>query len=311
MYRKLLAYFSRHTITVPLTVPTSMKTTFEENFYKATKGTGNLFLFAGDQKIEHLNNDFYGKGISSESAHPNHLFTIAQKGRIGAFATHLGLISRHGHNYKSINYIVKLNGKTYLADKESDPLSNQLNTVADAIDFAQSSRLSVVGVGYTIYLGSTFEHVMLSQAAHIVHQAHKHGLLAVLWIYPRGKAIRNERDVALIAGAAGIGASLGADFVKVQPPEANEPALSAQLLAQASNAAGSTGVICSGGSLVTEETLLTTVYDQLHIGGARGTAIGRNIHQRDANKAVALTKAIATLVIDGGSVKDASKHLIA
>lgn len=295
---------------IPLTVPPQMKTTFEENYYKATKGTGKLFLFAGDQKIEHLNHDFYGSGISSESADPAHLFTIASKGRIGAFATHLGLIARYGHRHHNIHYIVKLNGKTNLIDKEHDPINATLTSVNEVVDFARSTRLSVVGVGYTIYLGSQFEHLMLAQASQIVYQAHKQGLLAILWIYPRGQAVKNERDAALIAGAAGVAVSLGADFVKVQPPQAQEGQSSAQLLTQSCAAAGTTGVICSGGSFMTEVTLLEEIYRQLSIGGARGAAIGRNIHQRDTQKAIALTKSIAAIVFDGANPKEAAKHLI-
>ena len=311
MYKKLIAYFSRHRITIPLTVPAEMKTTFEENYYKATKGTSKLFLFAGDQKIEHLNHDFYGAEISSESANPGHLFTIASKGRIGAFATHLGLIARYGGHHRNINYIVKLNGKTNLTDKENEPISGLLHSVNDVVDFAHTTRLPIVGVGYTIYLGSTFEHHTLAQAAQVVYQAHKHGLLAVLWIYPRGKAVKNERDSALIAGATGVAVSLGADFVKVQPPEADDATTSAKLLTRASASAGTTGIICSGGTMQTEATLLETIHDQLTIGGTRGVAIGRNIHQRDAVKAIALTKAIAAIVFDDANAKEASKHLIA
>ncbi|MFA6527866.1 MAG: hypothetical protein WCT20_05575 [Candidatus Babeliales bacterium] len=310
MYKKLISFFSRHKIIIPLTVPANMKTTFEEHYYQATKGAGKLFLFAGDQKIEHLNSDFYGQGISPESADPAHLFTIASKGRIGAFATHLGLIARHGHRYHNINYIVKLNGKTNLIDETHDPMSGLLHSVNDVVDFAHATHLPIVGVGYTIYLGSQFEHHMLSQAAQIVHQAHKHGLLAVLWIYPRGQAVKNERDISLIAGATGVAASLGADFVKVQPPEAEDSSASAKLLTQACAAAGTTGVICSGGSIATEDSLLEAIHNQIFIGGARGVAIGRNIHQRDTIKAIALTKAIAAIVFDNASVKEATKHLV-
>lgn len=311
MYKKLLSYFTRHKITIPLTVPAQMKTTFEEHYYKATKGTGRLFLFAGDQKIEHLNQDFRGTGISSESADPAHLFAIASKGRIGAFASHLGLIARYGDRYRNINYIVKLNGKTNLTDKTHDPISLNLHTVADVVNFAQSSNLSIVGVGYTIYLGSAHEHQMLTQAAQGIYQAHKNGLLTVLWIYPRGQAVKNGTDSALIAGATGVAVSLGADFVKIQPPHAEDSKASAQQLSYACAAAGTTGVICSGGDLKTEPSLLEDIHNQITIGGARGVAIGRNIHQRDTQKAIALSKAIAAVVFDGVNAKDASKHLTA
>ena len=47
-------------------------------------------------------------------------------------------------------------------------------------------------------------------------------LSLVLWIYPRGKAVPDEKDPDLIAGAAGVALCLGADFVKVNPPKATD-----------------------------------------------------------------------------------------
>jgi fructose-bisphosphate aldolase/6-deoxy-5-ketofructose 1-phosphate synthase len=74
-----------------------------------TKGSGRLMLFAGDQKVEHLNNDFYGEGIHPDDADPEHLFRIAAEAKIGVFATQLGLIARYGMDYPHVPYLVKLN----------------------------------------------------------------------------------------------------------------------------------------------------------------------------------------------------------
>ena len=38
--------------------------------------SGWLTLFAGDQKIDHLNNYFYGEGIHEDDNEPEHLFKI-------------------------------------------------------------------------------------------------------------------------------------------------------------------------------------------------------------------------------------------
>ena len=257
-----------------------------------------LFLFAGDQKIEHLNQDFYGKGIPEECADPEHLFRIASKGRVGVFATHLGLIEKYGSDYRDVNYLVKLNGKTNLVTtKQKDPVSLLLNSVEDVVRFRDQSRLNISGVGYTIYLGSEFESQMLSQAAQVVHQAHKNGLQAVLWIYPRGKAIKDERDADLLAGAAGVAASLGADFVKINPPRGKTSEQRATLLKQAVVAAGRTGVICSGGERKGEKEFLQEIRDQVTIAGAAGCAVGRNIHQRILDDAVRLCDEIGRIAL--------------
>ena len=165
--------------------------------------------------------------------------------------------------------------------------------------------MNIVGVGYTIYLGSEHEAVMLHQAAQIVVDAHQHGLITVLWIYPRGKAVHNERDADIIAGSAGIGASLGADFVKINPPQATSSEQSSQLLTQATLAAGNTGVICSGGKKIDTHQFLEQLHQQLHIGNTAGCAVGRNVHQLPLPQAQQLCKAIAALVYEDADVRTA------
>lgn len=40
-------------------------------------------LFAGDQKVEHLNDDFFGPEVPEDDADPEHLFRIAAQSKIG------------------------------------------------------------------------------------------------------------------------------------------------------------------------------------------------------------------------------------
>ena len=83
---------------VPADVPDELIETFIDNMDAATCGTGKMNLFACDQKIEHLNDDFYdgGKKIPLSSNDPGHLFEIGAKahaeGTIGVLAGQLGLI---------------------------------------------------------------------------------------------------------------------------------------------------------------------------------------------------------------------------
>lgn len=284
---------------IPLAVPEKYKNIYTQNFLAATKNTGRLFLFAGDQKIEHLNQDFYGPEISPQDADPKHMFEIAKQGNVGVFATHLGLISRYGVNYKEVKYIVKLNAKTNLVSKDvDDPISFQLHTVDQVIEFKNNSEIDIVGVGYTIYLGSKHESQMLSTAAQIIWQAHQYGLLAILWIYPRGKSVKDELSAEIIAGACGVGLCLDADFVKVNPPVSSNSFESAKLLKQATTAAGRTRVVCSGGTMKNYDDFLKALYHQLHTGGTSGIAVGRNIHQRNLDDAVNLCHKISEIIYD-------------
>ena len=126
------------------------------------------------------------------------------------------------------------------------------------------------GVGYTVYIGSEYEPLMLYQASQIVNMAHKHGLITVLWMYPRGAAVKDERNSHLVAGAAGVAAAIGSDFAKVNPPKI-DGVIDAALLSEAAAAAGRTGVVCSGGTRADVPEFLQQLHDQIHIGGMMGT----------------------------------------
>ena len=267
-------------------------------------------LFAGDQKVEHLNNDFYGKNIPLEDNSPEHMFQIASKAKIGVFATQFGFISRYGRDYNHIPYLVKLNSKTNLVPyDEAAPYSKSWLNVDDVVNFAKESGLDIKGVGYTLYLGGEHEHSMLSEAAKIVYEAHKNGLLVVLWIYPKGKFIKNEHDAHLIAGAAGVGAALGADFIKLKVPYNKKGKFDAKLLQEITTAAGRSGILCEGGDKVDEKAFLKGLYEQIHKGESRGNGTGRNIHQRPLKEAVKMANAIYAITSEDATVKEALKLL--
>ncbi|UEC43518.1 MAG: hypothetical protein METHAR1v1_1470007 [Methanothrix sp.] len=295
----------REDVSVPLDVPPRMRDDYIERYLEITKESGRLMLFAGDQKIEHLNRDFYGEGISSEDSDPEHLFRIADRGKIGVFAAQLGLIARYGMDYPKVPYLVKLNSKTDIVKTDQmDPRSLQLVDVDQVADFADDSGLDVLGIGYTVYLGSEDEAEMLREAAQAVYQAHGLGLITVLWIYPRGRAVKDERDPHLIAGATGVAAALGSDFVKVNYPK-KEGERSEEIFKEAVAAAGRTKVVCAGGASRDPESFLKELHDQIHISGAAGNATGRNIHQKGLAEAVRICDAIYAITVEERSVEEA------
>ncbi len=296
---------TREQVRVPADVPAEARQIYIDNYLAATHGTGRLMLFACDQKIEHMNDDFYGDGISVDDSDPEHLFRIGSQGVCGVLAGQRGLIARYAADYPDINYLVKMNSKTHLVKtSQDDPYSPQLYGIETVLDL-RDNGVNVVGIGYTVYLGSEYESNMIQEAAQLIADAHANGLIVVLWMYPRGKAVANEKDPHLIAGAAGTALCLGADFTKVNPPKGTETASSAELLKECSSAAGRTGLVCAGGSTVDAKTFLTQLYDQIHTGGAIGNATGRNIHQRELGEAVRLTKAISAITLGDWGVDDA------
>lgn len=296
---------TRDQVRVPADVPAAARELYVDNYLKATQNTGRLMLFACDQKIEHMNDDFFGEGVHPDDAEPEHLFRIGSQGVCGVLAGQRGLVAQFAPDYPAINYLVKMNSKTHLVKtSQDDPYSPQLYDIQTVLDLIDNG-VNVVGIGYTIYLGSEYESTMMTEAAQLIADAHANGLIVVLWIYPRGKAVADEKDAHLIAGAAGTAACLGADFVKCNPPKGDDTASSAQKLVEASKSAGRTGLVCAGGSTVDAETFLGQLYDQIHVGGAVGNATGRNIHQRSLDEAVRLTKAISAITLGDKSVAEA------
>ena len=294
---------------LPADVPAQNEKLFLENFQKATGTSGHLMLFAGDQKVEHLNNDFYGHDIPLEDNDPEHLFKIASQANIGVFASQFGLISRYGRDYPDIPYLVKLNAKTNLIPYEAkDPYSQLWLEVEDVVRFRESSGLDILGVGYTLYLGSEHEHAMLREAARVVHEAHLNGMIVVLWIYPKGKFVPDQHNGHLIAGAAGVGAALGSDFVKLKVPYINDT-LDVHGLKEVTTAAGRSGILCEGGEKRDEKAFLEELYTQIHEGASRGNGTGRNIHQRTVEEGVKMANAIYEITVNNASVEDALKIL--
>ena len=300
MPKKLLDIF------VPADVPKEMHKEYISNYQAITRNTENVMLFACDQKIEHLNQSFVSPDIDQEILNPEHLFYIASHGTISAMATQLGLVARYGLHYNNINYIIKLNSKTdIITPIEKDPRSEQLWSVYDVITLKKQTGLSIRGIGYTLYMGSEFEWIMIKEAAQAIFQAHQNGLIAILWIYTEGRQVTDDQDPMIIISAAGVATALGSDFAILKAPRNTYDKTGDEWLALAGQAAGNTKLICSGGSKTDPEDFLKELHEQIHIGKNHGSATGRNIFQRSRKEAIAFTKAISAVVLDNKSIDQA------
>ncbi len=285
-------------IIIPADVPKASQDLFLKNYNAATANTGRLMLFAGDQKVEHLNDDYFGQGIPTDAAHPHHLFQIASQAKIGVFATQFGLMCRYASSFSNIPFLIKINGKSNLLPQHmDDPCSTAWYTVDQISRYSNNNPLNILGFGYTVYLGSRYERKMLQEAAKMVHDAHAIGRIAVLWMYPKGQAISDEHNAHTIAGAAGIANCLGADFVKIKLPLINGN-YQEELLHEIVSAAGNTGVLCEGGPKADATIFLGTIYRQIHNFGIRGSATGRNIYQNNLAQSIAMANAIYGITIE-------------
>jgi class I fructose-bisphosphate aldolase len=227
---------------------------------KITKNGKALYL-AYDQGLEHGPVEF-----NDENVDPLSVIDIAKKGGYTGIIFQKGIAEKYQKEIKKsgIPLIVKLNGKTNLSAGE--PVSRQLCTVKEAI------KLGAKAVGYTIYLGSEFEPVMLEEFDKIEEEAHEKGLPVIAWIYPRGKGVDGRNEKELMAYAARTGLEIGADIVKLKYNGNSED------LKWAVKSAARAKVVISGGTKTDEKTFLMEVRD-IKKAGALGLAVGRNVWQ--------------------------------
>ena len=222
---------------------------------------GKAFFLAYDQRLEHGPEDFNDKTID-----PDYIIELAKKGNYNAIILQKGIAKKYSKKIKDskIPLILKLNGKTNLV--KGEPISRQLCTVKEAIGFG------AVAVGYTIYIGSKYEHIMLHEFQKIEREAHAKGLPVIAWIYPRGKSVKNKSKRKLMAYSARTGLELGADLIKIQyngnPVD----------LKWAVKSAGKVKIVIAGGMKKNEKILIKQVGEIIN-SGCIGLAIGRNIWQ--------------------------------
>jgi len=249
---------------------------------------GKAMILAYDQGFEHGPREFLER---PECGNFEYILDIAIRGKFTGIVLHAGLAERYADEIANskVPLILKLNGKSELYTEE-DPYSPQLYSVEDAISLGASA------VGYTVYSGSKYEDEMHREFSKIIREAHNKGILAIGWMYPRGKSIFDRKSASktlkvaleeqeqtnlsidetpsIVAYGARIGLELGADMVKVKYTGSQES------FRRVVHSAYPTKVVMSGGPITkTDEEFLSRVKDVLS-AGAIGIAVGRNVWQR-------------------------------
>lgn len=236
---------------------------------------GKAVYLAYDHGIEHGPKDLTGESID-----PGYILDLAVSGGYNAIVLQKGVAEKYYASYKDkIPLILKLNGKSRLVAGES--ISTQVCSVNEAVE------LGALAVGYTIYLGSEHESVMFKEFGKIEEEAHKNNLAVIGWMYPRGKAVKDESSPEITAYAARVGLELGADMVKIKYCGSKE------CFEKAVEAAGKTKVVLSGGVKVSDEEFLEVVRN-IMAAGAIGVAVGRNVWQKE--NALEITKELKEII---------------
>lgn len=244
---------------------------------------GKGILLAYDQGLEHGPS----KDFNEKSVDPDYILEIARKGKFTGVIFQKGVAEKY---YKgTVPLIVKVNGKTSLP--KGEPIASQICSVK------QAKALGAKAVGYTIYLGSTHENLMLTEFGRIQQEAHELGLAAIAWIYPRGEAITNDTAPEIIAYAARAGLEVGADAVKIKYTG------DSNTFRWAVRSAGAVKVFMSGGPKApTDEAFLTQVKGVMD-AGATGLAVGRNVWQHE--RPLEMAAALREIILNGQNVETA------
>jgi len=222
---------------------------------------GKVMLLAMDQGLEHGPSDFNEKNID-----PDYVLDIAIKGGFTGVAIQKGIAYKYFEKYAGqVPLVLKLNGKTNIVPKD-EAYSPPIASVHEAI------KLGADAVGYTIYVGSPNEAKMFAEFGKIREECENYGIPTIIWSYPRGKYVQNEKDPAVVAYAARVALELGADIVKVNYTGSVE---SFRYVVQA---AQKCKVISAGGSKQSDEEFLAKAKEVMD-AGAVGFAVGRNVWQ--------------------------------
>jgi class I fructose-bisphosphate aldolase len=266
-------------------------------------GTGRLVILPVDQGMEH--GPARSFAANPDAYDPRYHFALAAEAGCNGYAAPLGFLEAGAREIAGrVPLILKLNGHDVLLE-ERDPNQAITGSVRDAL------RLGAVGVGFTIYPGSEHRLAMYEEVRAVAEEAKAHGLVVVVWSYPRGSGLSKEGETALdvTAYAAHIAAQLGAHVIKVKLPSAHLEQAAAKKVYEAQRVPMGTPaervrhvvqatfngrriVIFSGGAAAQD----AQVFDEVRAirdGGGFGSIIGRNSFQRRRPEAL---KFLATVM---------------
>lgn len=265
-------------------------------------GSGKLVILPVDQGFEHGPARSFAPNPPAYD--PRYHFELAVEAGCSAYAAPLGFLEAGAREFAGqIPLILKLSSHDLLFE-EKDPTQALTGSVEDAL------RLGCVGVGFTIYPGSAHRLEMYGQIRALAEEAKRHGLVAVIWSYPRGSGLTKEGETAVdvTAYAAHIAAQLGTHLIKVKLPSAHvEQAAAKKVYTEHAIPVGTLAervrhvvqaafngrriVVFSGGPAERDEVVFDEVR-AIRDGGGFGSIIGRNSFQRKKPEALAFLRTI-------------------
>jgi class I fructose-bisphosphate aldolase len=191
-------------------------------------GPGHEFLWERDNATaEEIN--LRGKGSADIRA----IAELVNSGNFSGYVLHPGNIRQSKHLFRpDIPLIYKIDG--HITQPQSAGIMSTVGTIEDALRHGASA------IGLTIYPGGEHIKADLERAAEIIREAHKVGLVAVVWAYSRGPGLDEKIQLKdkngefqgmtqadslywthyAVSIASGL---LGADLIKTKYPSKIKP----------------------------------------------------------------------------------------
>jgi class I fructose-bisphosphate aldolase len=262
-------------------------------------GSGKFMVYAIDQGFEHGPGRSFA--LNPASYHPYYHVDLAIEGGFSGLAAPLGFLEVVAHRYAGqIPFILKVN-HSYALHPHSGPTDQAvISTIKDAL------RLGCIGIGFTIYPGSSMGVAMFEEARSFIAKAKKNGLLAFIWSYPRGEALSKDGETALDTVAYGVQLAclLGAHIIKAKIPTCHLETKEAQQIYPKhvlmntltdrirhiiDSALGGQRLVAFSGGEVHLEQSIQTIYEEVQAiinAGAAGSIIARNCYKRPRQEAL-------------------------
>lgn len=277
-----------------------------------TGGSGRLLILPVDQGFEHGPAASFAANPAGYD--PRYHFELAIEAGVSALAAPLGFLAAGADRYAgAVPLILKANSANGLGSIKDEAITA---TVRDALELGCSA------IGYTIYPGSDRQYEMFEEVRAGAAEAKAHGLVVVIWAYPRGGSLSHEGETAIdvVAYGAQIAAQLGAHIIKVKPPTdrvetaqarpAYEGADFAALEKRVAHVleaafAGRRLVVFSGGAAKGIDAVYAEI-TAIAAGGGHGSIVGRNSFQRPRGEALAMLRQIAAIHVAAAEAGSAS-----
>jgi len=248
---------------------------------------GKVLILAMDHGLEHGPVDFEPV---PDTIDPETVFDVATHDAVTAMAVQKGVAETYYPEYADdVNLLVKLNGTSNLWMGEPD------SAVNCSVEYA-AEELGADALGFTLYGGSNQEIEMAEEFRDAQEEAREYDLPMVMWSYPRGQGLKNDRKPETIAYSTRLALELGADVAKVKYPGSGEA------MEWAVDAAGDVKVVMSGGSKTDDYEFLKQVETVIDAGG-KGLAVGRNVWQRE--NPIEILDALENVIFEEQSAEEA------